>query len=95
MAWSPLLSYFQETFKGNTVIRAFRKEDEFMERANELLDKITLANQIALGIFGWYSIRNDYNCTFMLIAGCTSTILLRDQVSSVLLGLMLQYLLQL
>ena len=78
VAWSPLLSYFQETFKGNTVIRSFGKEKDFMERANHLLNKITLANQIALGIFGWYSMRSDYLATFMLVAGCTSSILLRN-----------------
>ena len=95
VAWSPLLSYFQETFKGNTVIRAFKKEEDFMIRADYLLNRITLANQIAMGIFGWYSMRSDYIASFMLVAGCVASILLRDQVSPVLLGLMLQYLLNL
>ena len=77
------------------MIRAFGKEDDFMLRADVLLNKITLANQIALGIFGWYSIRSDYLASVMLIGGCASCILLRDSVSPVLLGLMLQYLLNL
>ena len=95
VSWSPFLSYLQETFKGNTVIRAFRKEEDFSERSSELMNKIILANQLSAGVFGWYSIRSDLLATFMIAVGCTSAILLRNQVSPVLLGLMLQYLLTL
>ena len=41
---SPILSYFQETFNGNSVIRAFGKEADFREHSFALVDKTTLAN---------------------------------------------------
>ena len=89
VSWSPFLSYLQETFKGNTVIRAFRKEDDFSERSSELMNKIILANELSGGVFGWYSIRSDLLATFMIAFGCSAAILLRNQVSPVMLGLML------
>ena len=89
VSWSPFLSYLQETFKGNTVIRAFRKEEDFSERSSELMNKIILANQLSVGVFGWYSIRSDLLATFMIAFGCSAAILLRNQVSPVMLGLML------
>ena len=95
VSWSPFLSYLQETFKGNTVIRAFRKEDDFSVRSSELMNKMILANQLCCGVFGWYSIRSDLIATFMIAVGCISAILLRNQISPVMLGLMLQYLLTL
>jgi len=59
------------------------------------MNKIILANQLCCGVFGWYSIRSDLLATFMIAVGCTSAILLRNQISPVMLGLMLQYLLTL
>ena len=51
---SPILSYFQETFNGNSVIRAFGKEDDFKDQSFRLVNKTTLANQVTIGVFGWY-----------------------------------------
>lgn len=41
---SPILSYFQETFNGNSVIRSFNKEVEFRHRSYELINNTTKAN---------------------------------------------------
>ena len=38
---SPILSYFQETFNGSSVIRAFGKADDFKERSFKLVNKTT------------------------------------------------------
>ena len=38
---SPILSYFQETFNGSSVIRAFGKENEFKDRSFKLVNKTT------------------------------------------------------
>ena len=95
VAWSPVLSFFKETISGNTVIRAFGKEKEFLEHSNYLINRATIANQITNGVFGWYSMRLDLLSSTILAAGCVASILLRDQVNPVLLSLMLQYLLTL
>ena len=78
VSWSPVLSFFQETFSGNTVIRAFKKEREFLEQSNYLINRATVANQITNGVFGWYSMRLDLLSSTVLAAGCVSSILLRN-----------------
>lgn len=95
VAWSPVLSFFKETFSGSTVIRAFKKEPDFMEHSNYLINRTTIANQITNGVFGWYSMRLDLLSSTVLAAGCAASIILRDEVSPVLLSLMIQYLLTL
>ena len=92
---SPILSYFQETFNGNSIVRAYGKEVQFKNRSFELINKTTTANQITCGVFGWYSLRLDFLTIVVLAAGCAATILLRGTVSAVLLSMMLQYLLTL
>ena len=44
LSWSQLVSHFQETFSGKTVIRAYRRENAFLTRSNQLMNRITLAN---------------------------------------------------
>lgn len=92
---SPILSYFQETFNGSSVIRAFGKEVDFRDRSFELVNKTTCANQVTTGVFGWYSLRLDLLVSIILIAGCSACILLRDTADAILLTMMLQYLLTL
>jgi len=91
VAMSPILSFFQETFNGNSVIRAFSREDDFQARSCKLINKTTCANQITTGVFGWYSLRLDLMVSVILIAGCAACILLRGTADPVLLSLMLQY----
>ena len=92
---SPILSYFQETFNGSSVIRAFGKENEFKDRSFKLVNKTTQANQVTIGVFGWYSLRLDLLTSLILIAGCSACIVLRGTANPILLSMMLQYLLTL
>ena len=94
-SWSQFLLHYQESFDGATVIRAYRRENEFLDIGNRLLNQITLANQVATGVFGWYSLRIDMLALGLLTTGCAFFIFMRDTVHPVLLGLMLQYLLNL
>ena len=92
---SPILSYFQETFNGSSVVRAFGKENEFKDRSFKLVNKTTQANQVTIGVFGWYSLRLDLLTSLILIAGCSACIVLRGTANPILLSMMLQYLLTL
>jgi ABC-type multidrug transport system fused ATPase/permease subunit len=60
-----------------------------------LVNKTTCANQVTIGVFGWYSLRLDLITSIILIAGCTACILLRSTANPVFLSMMLQYLLTL
>ena len=92
---SPILSYFQETFNGNSVVRAFGREAEFKDRSFNLVNKTTMANEITIGVFGWYSLRLDLLTSLILLAGCAACIVLRGTANPILLSMMLQYLLTL
>lgn len=92
---SPILSFFQETFNGGSVIRAFDKSDDFKDWSYKLVNKTTQANQITIGCFAWYSMRLDVLTSFILIAGCAACICLRSTANPVYLSMMLQYLLTL
>ena len=90
---SPLLSFFQETFTGTSVIRAFKKDEEFKVKSFELIDRQAIANMMNMGVWCWYSIRLIYLTVALLATGCAVCILLRGEADTVLLSLMLQYLL--
>ena len=89
---SPILSYFQETFSGNSTIRAFGRETDFKDKSFTLVNKTTNANQVTIGVFGWCLVRLDMMIIIVVAAGCTSCILLRDSANPIYLSLMLQYL---
>jgi|LakMenEpi03Aug12_release.lakeMendotaPanAssembly.Ray.scaffolds.fasta_scaffold246247_4 hypothetical protein len=80
---------------GNTVIRAFKKEEESNERIVGMLNRNCLSNSITTAVWAWYSIRVDMLSMLVLTAGCFSCIWLKSEISPVLLGLALQYLLTL
>lgn len=86
---SPILSYFQETFNGGTVIRAFNRAEGFKDWSYMLVNKTTCANQITIGCFAWYSMRLDILTSVILIAGCAACICLRSTANPIFLSLML------
>jgi ABC-type multidrug transport system fused ATPase/permease subunit len=67
---SPILSFFQETMAGNSVIRAFNKETPFTDRMLEMLNQNTLSNEITTAVWSWYSIRVDFLSVIVLASGC-------------------------
>lgn len=73
------------------MIRAFNREKEFIERNNYLVNRNTLANQVSMGVWTWYSIRMDTLSSFVLAVACGFCVYLRSQTNPVLLSLMLQY----
>ena len=92
---SPILSFFQETFNGGSVIRAFNKDEEFREHTFSMINKQAVANAVTMGVWGWYSIRLIFLSIVVLVAGCAVCCLFRGKVDPVLLSMMLQYLLTL
>ena len=89
VAMSPILSYFQETFSGGTIIRAFRKDNEFKEHTFEMINRQAVANVVTMGVWGWYSVRLMFLSIIVLVAGCAACCLLRGKIDPVLLSMML------
>lgn len=94
-AYSPILSFFQETFSGGTVVRAFKKEQYFEKQGLALIDRHSVPNQLTAGIWAWVCLRLSFMSTMMLAAGCLVCILCRGSTNPLKLSLMLQYLLTL
>jgi ATP-binding cassette subfamily C (CFTR/MRP) protein 2 len=86
---SPMLSFLSESQAGNTVIRAFRRKEEFSTHNYELINKNTLANLISQGVWTWYSIRMDVLSTIVLTAATSFCVLYRTKTDPVLLSMML------
>ena len=71
------------------MIRAFNKDAEFTARTYDLIDKNAVANQVTMGVWGWYNCRFLLLSSLVLMAGCAFCVVMRDNVDTVLLSLML------
>ena len=77
------------------MIRAFGKEEYFIEHSNFLLNRVTVIEQYTEGLFNWMSLRLSCFAALNLAASCFLIIVMRNDVSPVLLSMMLTYLLTL
>ena len=77
VSMSPILSFFQETFSGGSVVRAFAQQEQFEERALNLIDRSTVACLVTSGVWCWVSLRLSFLSSLMLAAGCAVCILFR------------------
>lgn len=77
------------------MIRAFNKEEYFRDYSYTLVNRTTKANQVTIGVFGWYSLRLDILIALMLSAACAACVVLRTSTNPIYLSMMLQYMLTL
>mmetsp|Transcript_21329 Transcript_21329/g.33011 ORF Transcript_21329/g.33011 Transcript_21329/m.33011 type:complete len:118 (+) Transcript_21329:2919-3272(+) len=92
---SPLLNFINESFSGTTTIKAFGKEEQFIEKSYEILDKNVLANQMLIGSWCWYGIRMDFISVTLMITAASLAIIYRYDTNPVLISLSFQYVLNL
>ena len=59
MTKSPLLSFMGETFAGSSTIRAFKREQDFIQENNKQLNYNIKANRWSNSIQAWFSLRMD------------------------------------
>ena len=59
MTKSPLLSFMGETFAGSSTIRAFKREQDFIQENNRQLNYNIKANRWVNSIQAWFSLRMD------------------------------------
>mmetsp|Transcript_5860 Transcript_5860/g.9455 ORF Transcript_5860/g.9455 Transcript_5860/m.9455 type:complete len:222 (-) Transcript_5860:858-1523(-) len=92
---SPLLNFINESFSGVATIHAFGKQEQFVEKNFELLDKNILANQACVACLCWYSIRMDIVTIALMTVATLVAILYRKSEDPVLVSMAFSYALQL
>ena len=93
---SPMINFINESCNGCSTIRAFRKQDEFIKRNNELLNRNILANQFIAGTWGWFGIRmNLLSILLMTVSTFICMYFRRTEDDKVLMAMVLSYILQL
>mmetsp|Transcript_22789 Transcript_22789/g.22008 ORF Transcript_22789/g.22008 Transcript_22789/m.22008 type:complete len:139 (-) Transcript_22789:948-1364(-) len=90
---SPLLSFLAETSAGTSTIRAFGKQQEFINENNKLLNKNIVACMMQQGVESWLSLRLFFIFMTMFFVSALFCIVYRDKGNAVMMGLMLTYLL--
>lgn len=91
---SPILSYLSETINGSSTIRAFNRQNEFIEGCDVLLDKNILATQIMVGVSNWFAIRVDILAIIIMFIMTVVCIIARElpNPNPIVLSMLLSYL---
>ena len=76
LIWSPITSYFHESLRGITVIRAFQSTDHIIEKQYGLLNKSTNHMIGHLSSWFWVETRSKIVCFYFKIVGMVVTVLL-------------------
>nr|CAH8872156.1 unnamed protein product [Trichobilharzia regenti] len=88
---SPVLSYFQETLSGISVIRAFKRENEFLNTCNELVDENLKAWYPIIVSYRWLGVNIELLGHFITLIACIIILLTVETVGPGFAGLALVY----
>ena len=88
---SPLLSYLSEVINGNSTIRAFGKQNHFIEQNYAMLNKNIVATQWQNAVPLWFAIRIDLLTIATQMAIASFCVLYRKSSSPVMLAMLLSY----
>ena len=86
---SPIVSHLSETLAGTSTIRAFKKQKEFQNKFNDLLNKNILACMWREGAKNSFSMKINFVCLLIMIAGSLCCLIYRNSGRDVLLSLLL------
>ena len=87
--WTPIHSYWQEALRGSSVIRAFKKDDQFLQKEMEMMDKTTIQAVAHLSCWIWFNLRVQYTCKLIITCGLVSCLMLKGQVNNTMLAVLL------
>ncbi|CAH8871965.1 unnamed protein product [Trichobilharzia szidati] len=88
---SPVLSYFQETLSGISVIRAFKRENEFLNTCNKLVDENLKASYPVIVSYRWLGVNIELLGHFITLIACIIILLTLETVGPGFAGLALVY----
>ena len=77
------------------MIRAFKNEDQFLEKEMQMMDKTTIHFIAHHSCWVWFNLRLYYTCKLVALAGMIACLGMKGQVSSVTLSMVLTYTLDL
>lgn len=84
-----------ETLSGSATIRAFGKQQSFVNKNYLLLNNNILANQMWVGCWCWFGVRVDYISILIMGASTIVCMVYRFEEDPVLVAMTLSYILQL
>ena len=90
---SPLLNFLGETITGNSTIRAFRRENEYIEKNFELLNRNFLSNQLAACMWNWQCVRLDLLTCLVSTISLLVVMKFKDEEANAKVAVLFQYLL--
>lgn len=88
---SPMLSLLSETINGASTIRAFKRQDEFINTNNNILNQNIKAIVMMSAVNSWFAIRVDLIAVSVMFFITLTCVFTRDYVDPVMLGLLLTY----
>ena len=65
--WTPIHSYFHESMRGKSIIRAFQQEDTIAARQNHLLDQTTIHFIAHHSCWVWFNLRMFYTSSIFAV----------------------------
>ena len=84
-----------ESGNGQTTIRAFSKQKEFISKIYEVINKNLLVYQIEVGCWMWYGVRMNFLSVVMMSVSCFVCIWYRESEDPVLMAMVFTYIIQL
>lgn len=89
--WTPIHSYFHESMRGKSIIRAFQEEDSIMAKQNALLDHTTTHFIAHHSCWNWYQLRMQWISKSIAIMAIVICIVNKGVASNVTLVLLLNW----
>ena len=88
---SPQVTMMSESGNGQTTIRAFSKQKEFISKNYEVINKNLLVYQIEVGCWMWYGVRMNFLSVVMMSVSCFVCIWYRESEDPVLMAMVFTY----
>lgn len=89
--WGPIRSYFSESMRGTTVIRAFGEEKTILKKQYALMDKSTVHFVAHHSCWSWYNLRMFMLSKSISIFAIVFIVLSKDTTSTASLVLLFNY----
>lgn len=89
--WTPIHSYFHESMRGKSIIRAFQQEEQIMAKQNNLLDMTTTHFIAHHSCWVWFNLRMFYTSLIFAILTIFIVAMNKGVVAGGVLCVALQY----
>ncbi|XP_042233575.1 multidrug resistance-associated protein 1-like isoform X2 [Homarus americanus] len=88
---SPIYSHFSETIQGASVIRAFKKQDDFFQESLQLIENSLKAIYVNVGVNRWLGVHLETIGNLITFAAAILGVAGRETISPGIVGLSVSY----